>query len=250
MNSKGESRAAGEGSLLDSFHVILVETEDNLNIGSVARAMSNLGFRHLHLVAPRDFSPAVAARTACWGAPLLERVVLHASLEEAVAPLNDVIAFTARHSRDRRPHLMLSEWAAALSESCSCSIGLVFGSESHGLSNKHLTNCRLLLRIPSTAENPSYNLAQAVLLALFEIYRNCGNLRPAGRATVPAEKMQRLDQLVSETLRISEFYREDSPPPVEAIISNLLRRIQPDERELGILMALFSHLNTTLRRGS
>ena len=40
---------------LDHFHIILIEPQESLNIGSVARAMQNLGFSHLHLVAPRGY---------------------------------------------------------------------------------------------------------------------------------------------------------------------------------------------------
>jgi tRNA C32,U32 (ribose-2'-O)-methylase TrmJ len=46
------ARAAGAASPLDRIHVVLVEPGDSRNVGSVARAMLNLGYRHLHLVAP------------------------------------------------------------------------------------------------------------------------------------------------------------------------------------------------------
>ena len=38
------------------FHIMLIEPQDSLNVGSVARAMMNLGFKHLHLIRPHNFS--------------------------------------------------------------------------------------------------------------------------------------------------------------------------------------------------
>ena len=70
----------------DRFHVVLVEPGDSLNIGAVARAMMNLGYRHLHLVAPPRYEPARAAVTACWATDILEGAAVHDSLEAALAP--------------------------------------------------------------------------------------------------------------------------------------------------------------------
>lgn len=246
-----ERTAAGvhDPSRLPRFHVVLVQPEDNLNIGAVARAMMNLGFEHLHLVQPKAYDPAAAARTACWAAGLLERVRIHASLEEAVAPMHDVIGFSARHSKHRRLHMLLPEWSAGLSAAPPAQeTALLFGREQSGLSNSEITCCRALVRIPSSAANPSYNLAQAVLLALYEITRAIAPAPAAEREAATANDLLQLDRLVGETLETAAFYREDSPSSVPRIVSNLLRRAQPDKREAGILLALFSHLNGTLRR--
>lgn len=235
--------------LLSHFHVILVEPDDNINIGAVARAMMNLGFEHLHLVQPKSFEKPHAARSACWAAPLLDRIVVHETLEEAVAPFHDVVGFTARHSRNRRMHLLLPEWAAGLGDLPEDrQIALLFGCEESGLRNADLVHCRALVRIPSTAENPSYNLAQAVLLVLYEISRVTWEPSSPGHPAACANDLQQLDRLVSETLAHAGFYRHDAPASIPGIVSNLLRRTQPDRREVGILMAMFSHLNTMLKR--
>lgn len=232
----------------DHFHIFLVEPEDSLNVGCVARAMLNCGFKNLHLVSPQNYNPEKAAWSACWGESVLKTAIIHDSLEEAIKDMTDVVGFTARNSRNRRQHLYLPAWVDTLKKvPDSAKIALLFGNERTGLSNEQITVCRLLVRIPSSEENPSYNLAQAVLLALFEIYQrsltNEINVEVAGQQPADASQIQYLDNLITKILNDIDFYREDSPPAVERIMKNLIRRIQPDQRELGILLAVFDHIN-------
>ena len=155
----------------DHIHVVLVEPGDSLNVGSVARAMSNLGFRHLHLVAPPRYDPERAAITACWAADRLGEAQHHDTLAEALAEMEHVVGFTARHGRNRPQHLLLPEWVTRTTAEPPKRTALLFGSEDDGLRREHLVNCNWLVRIPSSEENPSFNLAQSVLLTLFELSR-------------------------------------------------------------------------------
>ena len=157
--------------LAQQIHVVLVEPGNSLNIGACARAMSNLGFDQLHLVSPPRLDLAQAKKAACWAAPLLDKARVHHSLFAALAAMQLVVGFTARHGRNRPQHWLLPAWGTQWHQAPPQKTALLFGSEDHGLQQKHLECCHQLVRIPSVADNPSYNLAQAVLLVLFEISR-------------------------------------------------------------------------------
>lgn len=232
----------------DNFHVVLVEPEESLNIGAVARAMKNLGFSQLELVAPRDYRPERAAITARWATDdILASARVHATLEAALSPMQEVVGFSGREGKDRY-NLMLPDWAASLESKPPVRTALVFGPEDTGLRHDHVEHCRWLVRIPSTAEYPSFNLAQAVLLALFEITRKNWDV-PAKEPSEHApdwNQFYQLDRIVDKVLSDSGFYREGTPEPIPGLVKNLFRRIQPDKREIGVLLALFARIDREL----
>ena len=233
---------------LDRFHVVLVEPGDSLNIGSVARAMSNLGLSHLHLVAPPRYDPERAATTACWASGLLESARIHATLPEALVPMERVVGFTARHGRHRPRHMLLPDWADEMASRPPATTALLFGPEDTGLRAEHLTACRWLVRIPSADANPSFNLAQAVLLTLFELSRKDWNdlQRPQEPAPAADGHLQQLERIVEEVLVRSGFYGKGTPEPLPNLVKHMLRRIEPDTREMPVLLGMFDRINRTL----
>lgn len=234
------------------IHVVLVEPGDSLNVGSVARAMSNLGFGNLHLVAPPRFDARVAAKTACWAQPMVESAHIHDSLEAALAPMQQVTGFTARHGRHRPRHMLLPQWSEAMRGSPLVDTALLFGPEDTGLRAEHITACRKLVRIPSTADNPSFNLSQAVLLTLFELTRQDWSETPQTQGPPPAREgdLQQLERLVDEVNYRSGFYGKGTPAPLPGLVHHMLRRIEPDTREMAVLLGLFDRANRTLSGGS
>ncbi|HKI98088.1 MAG TPA: RNA methyltransferase [bacterium] len=230
------------------LHVVLVEPGDSLNVGSVARAMSNLGFANLHLVAPPRYDSERAATTACWATDVLEQAQVHETLAEALAPMQEVVGFTARHGRHRPSHVLLPDWVAGLRERPPVETALMFGPEDTGLRAEHLSACRWLVRIPSAGANPSFNLAQAVLLALSEVSRLDWHRIDELPATDRAREgdLQQLERLVEEAAIRSGFYGKGTPEPLPDLMKRLLRRIEPDTRELPVLLGLFDRINRTL----
>lgn len=236
------------GSIQQHIHVVLVEPGDSLNVGAVARAMSNLGFANLHLVAPPRYDADRAAISACWATPLLAQARVHADLSGALADMQHVVGFAAREGRHRPQQLLLHEWAGRMADLPPARTALLFGPEDHGLTQEHLSHCQWLVRIPSAAENPSFNLAQAVLLALYELTRRDW---PAAAEPVrdlpPVQELSQLERLVGEVLRRCGFYYGGTPRPIPDTVNHLLRRIVPDRRELPVLMGMFGKINRALQ---
>ncbi|MBN8548622.1 MAG: RNA methyltransferase [Deltaproteobacteria bacterium] len=233
----------------DLFHVVLVETDESLNIGSVARAMKNLGFRHLHLVAPRRYQPERAAITARWATDdILAGLTIHDTLEQALAPMQEVVGFSGRPGKDRF-NVDLPDLMQGLRSKPLVTTALVFGPEDTGLRHDHVEHCRWLVRIPTSVEYPSFNLAQAVLLGLFEITRQRWDSVASEPSPHAADWNQfyQLDRLVDAVLKESGFYREGTPEPIPGLVKNLFRRTQPDKREMGVLLALFSRIERELQ---
>lgn len=234
--------------------VILVEPEDSINVGSVARAMSNLGFSELRLVTPHEFCKHRAAISACWGEDLLDTVREYDELDAAIADCSEVYGFSSQPGKHRIGLENLENWVASLS--FGTRVGLLFGPESTGLRPHHWRDCVALVRIPSCASNPSFNLAQAVLLSLYELRRRFPFVernqppKPGGlrKALEPAtiSQMRQLDSAIDELGRRGGFLNENSPRDMSHLLHHLFRRIRPSNREVSCLLGLFSQASRKL----
>ena len=71
-----------------------------------------------------------------------------------------------------------------------------------------------------------------------------------GQIPADAGQLHYLEELITATLKQVQFYREDSSPAVRRIVKNLIRRMQPDQRELGILLAAFDALKRETKKTS
>ncbi|MES2463292.1 MAG: TrmH family RNA methyltransferase [Armatimonadota bacterium] len=260
------------GNFCNSFHVILVEPADSLNVGAVARAMMNLGFRHLHLVDPLNYDRPHARVTARRADPLLESMVFHDTFEQAIADMDEVVGLALR-SGERPAHFVtLPQWTNALPDKMGSpeetprKIALVFGPENSGLRNEHLDQCRWVIRIPSTEEFSAFNLAQSVLLVLYDISRVLSAELPhEPLPVVPPENRRsarkspairptwneyfQLDRHLDGVMAETGFVREGSPQPVPALLKSLFRRLELTPQEMGILLAFFARIHAMLRRG-
>ena len=243
-------------NLLNNFHVVLVEPAYSLNIGAVARAMMNLGFRHLHLVAPTQYDRERANATALSATPLLDAMIFHDTFEEALSEMEDVVGLSLRKGRNPAQFVTLTEWTERLPAFPPRKTALVFGPEDCGLRQEHLNLCRWIIRIPSTAEYDSFNLAQSALLVLYEITKTFPDTLHAGNIHSLAPPAQhpnwndffQLDRLLEEVMKESGFIRAGSPAPTPDVVKSLFRRIELNPQEMGIVLSLFARIHTTLQR--
>jgi len=237
-------------TLSDSFHIILVEPANSLNIGAVARAMMNLGFRHLHLVAPSNYDRSIADVTARRADPVLDNARFHETFAGAIGDMEEVIGLALRPGN--APHFIpLPEWAGALPARLPRRIGLVFGPENNGLRDEHLAHCRWVVRIPAAEDFPEFNLAQSVLLVLYEITRTLPAAQPGPTedADLPdGNDFLQLDRRLGSLMTASGFTRPGMPPRGPGIVRNLFRRLDLTAFEMRVVLALFSRLETTLAR--
>jgi TrmH family RNA methyltransferase len=230
--------------------VVLVEPKDARNIGAVARAMGNLGVSDLRLVGPAPFDKEVARGVACWGESIVQAARSFDTLSEAVTDAHEVVGFASDSSGHRMSQLLLEDWVATVASEGARKIALVFGSEDQGLRREHFPLCQNLIRIPSASENPSYNLAQSVILALYSLRRVKGSAIGDEKRELPnSEQISQYTEMVIRTAERVGFLNEHSPPQMEELITNICRRGRLTARELKIMTGLFGMINKTSSQG-
>jgi tRNA/rRNA methyltransferase len=160
---------------LSRVRVVLVEPQEPMNVGAVARAMRNFGLARLYLVNPAPRVGPPWAREAYWLAvhaeEILDRAVAVDSLMEALADVQLVVATTGR-PRELYPAPVVPAWEVpARVLSVEGEVALVFGRETFGLTNEELALAHLIGTIPTAPEQPSLNLAQAVVVFAYELFK-------------------------------------------------------------------------------
>jgi TrmH family RNA methyltransferase len=231
--------------------VVLVEPKDPRNIGAVARAMSNLGISDLRLVAPARYDRTIARGVACWGASIVDAAPSFESLSGAITDAHEVVGFASDSASHRVPQLLLDEWVEMLAHAPDKTVALVFGSEESGLKRDHYPLCQFLVRIPSSAANASYNLAQSVLLALYALRRRLSSEIGSERGEWPTNShLEHFVAMVLDTARDVGFLNENSPAHMRDLLANMVRRGHYSTKELRIFTGLFGQINKGLRRGS
>ena len=155
---------------VERITIILVRPLSPGNIGSVARAMHNMGLSQLTLVAPACFPHPEARMMACNAEPLLQQARVCDTIHEAVASCHWLVGTSARRRHYRKPPLTPRELAHKLPALCQhAHVGILFGPEDTGLTTDELNLCHDRVVIPTAPTATSLNLAQAVMVLCYEI---------------------------------------------------------------------------------
>jgi tRNA/rRNA methyltransferase len=175
--------------------IILSHPQMGENVGAAARAMKNFGLTDLRLIAPQCGWPNERAKVLASGAgDIIEKARVYQTAAEALADIRLVFATTAR-GRDILREILTPEAAArrlraATTEGLATAI--LFGGERAGLDNDEMSLADAAITIP-TAEFPSLNLGQAVLLIGYEWLKSA-DATPASRTrktvAVPAARTE------------------------------------------------------------
>lgn len=160
-------------SVLQNIRIVLVHTTHPGNIGAVARAMKTMCLSELYLVKPKLFPNPAAVARAKQGADILDNATVVATLAEAIADCCYAVGTGAQTRYLNWPLLNINEAAGIiLREACRHKLALVFGNERTGLTNQELHLCNAQLVIPANPAYSSLNLAAAVQVVAYEIYKH------------------------------------------------------------------------------
>jgi TrmH family RNA methyltransferase len=236
--------------LLDGVTIVLVRARNPGNIGAVARALHDFGFRHLRVVS--DYAvPFEEARSAVDASAVLASAKSFPSLAEAIADCTLVIGTTAVGERALEHPLHALPDASSLIHqelaSPNARVALVFGSEKTGLSNGELSHCRWLLTIPmhphEDLRHPSMNLGQAVAVCLYELVRRPGANASLGiREAASAVEIERFLTLFREVLEATGYTRRHPANSSDAQLRRLVLRMGLTAADLPIWMGLLRQI--------
>lgn len=226
------------GHVMTPPRLVLLRPRNADNLGSIARVMKNFGLTDWVVVSPNPKLLEVPGlnRLAVKAGDLLETVRRVDTFEEAIADCSFVVGTTMRLIEGRRRQTP-RELAIEVVERNDERWALVFGDERNGLTQDDVRQCHALSFIPSSEEQPSLNLAQAVVVYAYE-------LAMAGRSTTAAPPRAFADDAtlrtvrttLEQTLRVSGFLQHDERHAVDDLTATLVRA-RLSKKEAGLWIA-------------
>lgn len=229
--------------------IVLVRPRDPNNIGAVARAMKNFGFRRLAVVTPHSlvWSEVVSAVNAM---DVLTQAQVCATLDEAIAECNLVVG-TTDHTRvaGRQTVYTPFDLSCDLAET-EFNPALVFGTEKHGLTNEDLSRCHRVMSIPTLPDCPSMNLGQAVAVCCYELIRDRAQqtVSPLPAETAAAGATEAMLQLALEVLRQIDFVLPGNEPDLMRRLRGSLLRLKPTKYDIEMLCGILSRIKRGLSK--
>ena len=232
-----------------SARVVLVETSKSKNIGSVARAMNNLGFDNLCLVNCANHLDEKSRALASNSNNILEKATNYSSLKDAIADCNDVYALSAR---ERRFHQTIysSYDLHKLEIVDSDKTAFVFGRESSGLTNEEISICNRRLKIPTYGTSDSLNLAQAVMVTLYEFRKSIDKeIAPLEKKIERATSgdLEGMKNHLYQLLDDLEYRNEERDRFIKVSISDMVHRANLSAKDVRILRGFLMRIRRSLK---
>jgi tRNA/rRNA methyltransferase len=237
--------------MLNNLRIVLVRPRGSGNIGSVARAMKNVGAKELAIVGNARTQSFWAKAMAVHGREILQEARRYPTIREAIADCTLVIGTTCRaglyRSHSQTPRQLAPTIVAAAR---SGKVALLFGPEDHGLSNKDLEHCQLLINIPANPEYQSFNVAQAAVICLYEVY--VASLTPAqddGLVRAQAEEIERLFDIMRNALLKIGFLDSENPEHMLLAFRRIFGRTGLEDKDVRILTGMFRQIEWYAKEG-
>jgi tRNA/rRNA methyltransferase len=235
-------------SSLTDLRVILVEPNFEESIGFVARAMKNFGLSNLRVVNPRTILGPNGRMRGGHAQDVLDSMVEHSSLEEALEGIDLSVGTTAQRSYVssnlvRKP--MTPKELTSIVKRQAGTIGIVFGREGTGLTNAELSQCDATLTIPANSEYQTLNLSHAAAIVFYELHITSGESAIDKLASEQVKKT--IIRFLSESAALSGMKEHDRALLTKAF-RNILGRSAIRHREGSLLVEALRRISETLNQ--
>ena len=238
--------------LNEFVQIVLVETSHPGNIGSVARAMKNMGLSNLVLINPKKFPHDEATALAGNAGDVLEKAKIFGSIEEAVKNSKIIFATSARERTIEWPVASAKDAAQEINQLAAegLEVSILFGREDRGLTNEELQLSNKHLIIPAHPEYPVLNIAMSTQVVCYELYQ-ASQHEPIGPwqdfPEYSAEELTHLIEHFNETVFNLKLIDPANPKQILTRMERMFRRLYPDQMEGNFLRGFLKAVNKQIK---
>jgi tRNA (cytidine32/uridine32-2'-O)-methyltransferase len=232
--------------------IVLVETSHPGNIGSVARAMKNMGLTNLSLINPKKFPHQEATALAGNATEVLDNAKIFTSIREAVKNSKAIYATSARERTIEWPTLTANDAASEIQELVvnEIEVSILFGREDRGLTNDELQLANKHLIIPAHPDYPVLNIAMSTQVVCYELYQAAKKNSVDSWQDFPEYTSEELNNLIdhfNETVIALELVDPNNPKQIMTRMERMFRRLYPDQMEGNFLRGFLKAVNKRIK---
>ena len=232
--------------------IVLVETSHPGNIGSVARAMKNMGLANLSLINPKKFPHQDATALAGNATDVLDNAKIFSSIQEAVNTSKVIYATSARERTIEWPTLTANDAASEIQELVAneIEVSILFGREDRGLTNDELQLANKHLIIPAHPDYPVLNIAMSTQVVCYELYQAAQKNSVDSWQDFPEYTSEELNNLIdhfNETVIALELVDPNNPKQIMTRMERMFRRLYPDQMEGNFLRGFLKAVNKRIK---
>jgi|TARA_B000000475_G_scaffold216607_1_gene179047 tRNA (cytidine32/uridine32-2'-O)-methyltransferase len=232
--------------------IVLVETSHPGNIGSVARAMKNMGLSRLVLINPKKFPHDEATALAGNAGDVLKVAKVFGSIQEAVQNSKIIFATSARERTIEWPVTSVKDAAQEINQLVAenIEVSILFGREDRGLTNEELQLSNKHLIIPAHPDYPVLNIAMSTQVVCYELYQ-ASNIEPIAPwqdfPEYTADELQHLIDHFNETVFKLDLIDPKNPKQILTRMERMFRRLYPDQMEGNFLRGFLKAVNNRIK---
>ena len=232
--------------------IVLVETSHPGNIGSVARAMKNMGLSRLVLINPKKFPDDEATALAGNAGDVLKTAKIFGSIQEAVQNSKIIFATSARERTIEWPVASVKDAAQEINQLVAenIEVSILFGREDRGLTNEELQLSNKHLIIPAHPDYPVLNIAMSTQVICYELYQAAQNSSVESWQDFPEYTSEELNNLIEhfkETVDALNLVDPKNPKQIMTRMERMFRRLYPDQMEGNFLRGFLKAVNKRIK---
>jgi tRNA/rRNA methyltransferase len=230
---------------LANITIVLNKPRYPENIGAAARAACNMGIDRLVVVDPENYDLQRVLTLATHAASdVVKQISRYDHLQTALEPFNYVVGTTARLGGERQTvtsPFQMAQQLIPLSEKNQ--VALLFGPEDRGLTNEEIRLCHLLVNIP-TAQFSSLNLAQAVMVLCYELYKAVlPEPKPFQPRLASRHELDGMYKQVKDILVRIDYIQPENPNYWMNKLRHFFTRMQLRAVEISIIRGICRQIN-------
>ena len=224
--------------------IILFEPQLEENIGAAARAMLNFNFYNIRII-KKGWKPSkVSFKNSAKADEILKNAKVFNNLEDAINDLHYIFA-TSNRKRDLNIDVVnLKKGAKIINNYKNFKVGILFGPERSGLTNEAISLCDKIIEIPLNQNFKSLNLAQSVLLVVYELF----NLNLCKINSVKKKKTKKKELLIFFKVlqnyleKVNFFKVKEKKKIMMRNIKTIFNKAELTEKEVKILLGIIKNL--------
>lgn len=223
--------------------VIFMEPETPGNIGALARAMNNFGFKELILINPQcEVETGETRARAKHAYETIRNARILPKLEKVEGEIDHLIGTTGSvpDSYSAERSCITPKQLKENIDKLEGETALILGREGTGLTNEELEKCSLVIHIPTDKEYPVMNITHAAVILLYEL-RHMENTK---EEKISQGKTNTLLNYFNES--IDKIERIRKPEEVKKIFERTVHKSFPRQKEIDALITAFREIDEKL----